>query len=197
MPTGYTAFIEDGKVNNGKDFIKLCSRAFGAYIIERDKGLDEAITKEFQLDPYYKNSLIEAEKELAKLKSMTIENAETVCNNEYNERIKNAEEGLKKQNEINQRYFKVLREVKKWLPPTKEHIELKKFAINQIEMCINNSDYWERVLKTPKQDATQWLKEQIELAEGSVIRAEESLIDEETRIADRNRWIKELHESLV
>lgn len=37
MPTGYTAFIEDGTVTTGKEFLLLCSRAFGIALDIRDK----------------------------------------------------------------------------------------------------------------------------------------------------------------
>lgn len=29
MPTGYTCFIEDGRITTGKEFLKKCIRAFG------------------------------------------------------------------------------------------------------------------------------------------------------------------------
>ena len=39
MPTGYTAYIEDGDITTGKDFLMLCSRAFGVAIDVRDEPL--------------------------------------------------------------------------------------------------------------------------------------------------------------
>lgn len=32
MPTGYTAYIKDGEITSGKEFLKLCTRAFGEYV---------------------------------------------------------------------------------------------------------------------------------------------------------------------
>lgn len=32
MPTGYTAFIEDGDITTGREFLLLCSRNFGVAI---------------------------------------------------------------------------------------------------------------------------------------------------------------------
>ena len=39
MPTGYTAYIEDGSITTGKEFLKLCSRAFGVAIDIKDEPL--------------------------------------------------------------------------------------------------------------------------------------------------------------
>ena len=39
MPTGYTAFIEDGDITTGKEFLLLCLRNFGIAIDVRDEPL--------------------------------------------------------------------------------------------------------------------------------------------------------------
>ena len=36
MPTGYTAYIEDGDITTGKEFLKLCTRAFGVAIDQKE-----------------------------------------------------------------------------------------------------------------------------------------------------------------
>ena len=40
MPTGYTAFIENGKVKTAKQFLHLCLRAFGICVRMRDDSLE-------------------------------------------------------------------------------------------------------------------------------------------------------------
>ena len=37
MPTGYTAYIEDGNITTGKEFLKLCLREFGIAVDMRDE----------------------------------------------------------------------------------------------------------------------------------------------------------------
>ena len=39
MPTGYTCYIEDGDIKTGKDFLMLCTRAFGIALDVRDEPL--------------------------------------------------------------------------------------------------------------------------------------------------------------
>ena len=41
-----------------------------------------------------------------------------------------------KYSDLRNKYLKVRREVEAWTPPTPEHDGLKKFALEQIDMCI-------------------------------------------------------------
>ena len=37
MPTGYTSYIKDEKITSGKEFLKLCTRAFGIAVDLKDE----------------------------------------------------------------------------------------------------------------------------------------------------------------
>ena len=54
MPTGYTAYIKDGDITTGKDFLKLCLRNFGVAIDMRDEPLSKPVPTQFEPNPYYK-----------------------------------------------------------------------------------------------------------------------------------------------
>lgn len=54
MPTGYTAYIKDGDITTGKDFLRLCLRNFGVAINMRDEPLSKPVPTQFEPDPYYK-----------------------------------------------------------------------------------------------------------------------------------------------
>ncbi|MBO6267553.1 MAG: hypothetical protein J6N19_00245, partial [Clostridium sp.] len=71
MPTGYTCFIEDGKITTAKGFLLLCARAFGACIEMRDEPLSEPIPEKFNGDDTYRLWLEDAKTELSKLKAMS------------------------------------------------------------------------------------------------------------------------------
>lgn len=66
MPTGYTSYIKDGKITSGKEFLKLCTRAFGIAIDLKDEFLDVPTPNHFEPHPYYekayKDSLVSREK---------------------------------------------------------------------------------------------------------------------------------------
>ena len=55
MPTGYTAGIEDGTITTGKDFLKLCTRAFGIAMDLRDEPLSVPTPAKFEPDTYYRD----------------------------------------------------------------------------------------------------------------------------------------------
>ena len=75
MQTGYTSYINDGEIISGKEFLKLCTRAFGIAIDLKDESLDVPTPNHFEPDPCYekayKDSLVSREKAY----SMTLEEA--------------------------------------------------------------------------------------------------------------------------
>lgn len=75
MPTGYTAFIEDGTITTGKEFLKLCSRAFGIAMDVRDEPLSVPTPSHFEINQYYINQYQRAVEKLLVAKKQTIEEA--------------------------------------------------------------------------------------------------------------------------
>ena len=69
MPTGYTYYINDGEITSGKEFLKLCTRAFGIAIDIKDESLDVPTPNHFEPDHYYekayKDSLVSRKKHIA------------------------------------------------------------------------------------------------------------------------------------
>lgn len=111
MPTGYTAFIEDGDITTGREFLLLCSRNFGVAIDVRDEPLSVPTPTKFEPDPYYKKSYEDAIKEFEEAKTLTFDTAKLRMRSEYEKKIKRAREIATKMTEMNQRYQKVRREV--------------------------------------------------------------------------------------
>lgn len=141
MPTGYTAFIEDGDITTGREFLLLCSRNFGVAIDVRDEPLSVPTPTKFEPDPYYKKSYEDAIKEFEEAKTLTFDTAKLRMRSEYEKKIKRAREIATKMTEMNQRYQKVLREVESWIPPTDDHIGIKRLAKssktkNGIPLCL-------------------------------------------------------------
>lgn len=157
MPTGYTAFIEDGDITTGREFLLLCSRNFGVAIDVRDEPLSVPTPTKFEPDPYYKKSYEDAIKEFEEAKTLTFDTAKLRMRSEYEKKIKRAREIATKMTEMNQRYQKVRREVESWIPPTDDHIGIKRFALEQIDMCVkqNNDmfEYYQKILNVPFDDS--------------------------------------------
>ena len=98
MPTGYTSYINDGKITNGADFLKLCTRAFGVAVDLKDE-----TPKHFEPDPYYKESYEKAVNKRDKYRKMTLNEARQDFINQAIENINSAREHLKNIIEENDR----------------------------------------------------------------------------------------------
>lgn len=141
MPTGYTSYINDGEITSGKEFLKLCTRAFGIAVDLKDESLDVPTPNHFEPNPYYekayKDSLVSKEKAY----SMTLEEAKEDMISKFKNNKASAKRCLKDYKDEDKKYLKVREEVEKWIPPTPEHENLKKFCLDQIDMSLNTSLY--------------------------------------------------------
>ena len=193
MPTGYTALIENGKITNAKDFIMVCARAFGALIDMRDEPLSAPIPDEFQGSTFYAKLLEGNRAELEAYRSMSLAEAAEKAEREYKEAYGEYEKSLKRAETLLAKYNELQAEVEKWELPTDEHKKLKEFAIEQIEISKPEMKYY-----TPphKVTAEEWLKIRIDVCERSVERYEEEAKKEAERNESRNKWLKDLRESL-
>jgi polyhydroxyalkanoate synthesis regulator phasin len=195
MPSGYTSPIYEGKNISAKEYILRCARAFGATIMMRDESLDAEIPV-FEPDTYHLEQVEELKKELQKYKEMTLEEAQKIIDEEYEVTIKRNKKAIKEKNELKQRYMKILNEVKAWNPPTEEHMNLKKFAIEQLEQSIE----WDcdtTYLTTPEKETPEkWLKGKIAKIEWDIEYHTRKWNEEVERTRERNEWIKQLKDSL-
>lgn len=194
MPTGYTAFIEDGTITTGKDFLMLCARNFGATIEMRDEPLSAPIPKEFKPDNVYEKWLEEDLKELAELRGATEKEIQKAIDEHHEKAVKENRERQERQRELKHKYMDILEAVKAWKPPTEEHIGLKKFAVEQIEMCIPDTS--EKIYSEEKPSVTEWLEINLANCLQSIARHKKMAKEEAERCDKRNKWLKELRESL-
>jgi hypothetical protein len=153
MPTGYTSFIEDGKVKTAKQFLHLCLRAFGVCINMRDDSLKltddytEDISKGYQEDiNYHKKQLTSAEKKLSEIQSMT---EEELCKKYIKDTSDNVQHYLKeedKRSQNNKKYLEIRNDIENW-DCNPEFQGIKDFAINQIDISMDKSDYYQKAIE--------------------------------------------------
>lgn len=202
MPTGYTSYIKDGEITSGKDFLKLCTRAFGVAVDLKDESLDVPTPNHFEPHPYYekayKDSLVSREKAY----SMTFEEAKEDMISKFKNNKASAEKILEEYKDEDEKYLKVREEVEKWIPPTPEHENLKKFCLEQIDMSLNTDLYeWYKEEINKELDISDdairkyidVLKDQEDKA---VNRAYEKYQAELKRVEEKNLWMKQFLDSL-
>ena len=198
MPTGYTAGIESGKITTGKEFLLLCARAFGACMEMRDEPLTVPIPKEFEVSPYYQYMVAETCEKIAKLKMMPQEEILSEIEKEEREEAERYLRIHKVNQEHEDRYSKVVYEVKKWNPPSPEHAELKEFALNQIKVSRNtcDTDKWIEGRIRPKKTPEEWLATKVADLEEDLVFYDAKWKEEVERVKRNNQWLAKLRESL-
>ena len=203
MPTGYTAYIEDGDITTGKDFLLLCSRAFGVAIDIRDEPLSVPTPTSFEPKRYYKRRYDDAVKELEKAKSLSLEEAREIMNANHSERVERARRTIKRMAEVNERYANIRRQVEAWIPPTADHRGIKEFALEQIDMCVNGANLfgmYNKMINEPFCDCDsavrEYLSKYIKAAEDEVKRAKKTYEEEIERAKAKSLFMKTFVESL-
>lgn len=194
MPTGYTAKIEDGTIVEVKDYILQCARAFGALIHMREESMDKEI--EYCVpNEYYKEKLEESKRRLDDFMSLTDKEIQVKIEHNYKTDIESNKEIYKGGEESNKKYNEMLEKVKSWIPPTNEHLELKEFAINQIE--ISKSDWHIKYKdKMPERlSVNEYKKLEIDGLNRDIEYNKKRYQEEIKRCEERNKWIRELIES--
>jgi hypothetical protein len=192
MPTGYTQIIEDGGCKF-EDYAIKCAEAFLAE--SRDKDGDESIPRVKNFNPYNKLELEKWEKKMIELKLLTQFEIADRIEKERLETIKRHKDTAEAYRKETENYEAMLKEIGKWKPPTKDHKPLKQFMIQQIELCITRKPY-ER--KAPDLvDAKEWLKTEEEFIQKNIDSHEKAHKNELKRIANRNKWVGELFDSLI
>ena len=193
MPTGYTHDIINGQTF--EKFVMNCSRAFGALISLRDSPNDTPIPTEIVPSDYHLKEFESANLELIKYQAMTINEADKLCLEAFQNDLKKCEVNNINDLELKAKYEAMLDKVHLWTPPTKEHKGLKDFMIKQIQDSINwdcDRDY----KPSTKQSGAKWLAEQIRESERSIKYHESEYKKEVERCKERTEWIQSLVNSL-
>ena len=100
------------------------------------------------------------------------------------------------------KYLKVREEVEKWIPPTPEHENLKKFCLEQIDMSLNTALYeWcEKDINKELDTSDDTIKKCIDIlrdnADKQVKRRYEKWQEELKRVEEKNLWMKQFLNSL-
>lgn len=197
MPTGYTSRIEDGATF--EEFILNCAKAFGACISMRDEPMSKPIPEKFKETSFYKERYEEAVSKLKDLEKMSFHEAEKLAEAEYLSEVKRQKEFIDKIDKIENLYEEMLIKVNEWTPPSTEHLGLKKFMIEQIDISMDKGSmrgYYDRN-KPIKLNGTQWLFNQIQKVKENIKYHMEEWVKETERNNSKNEWIQQLRDSII
>lgn len=120
----------------------------------------------------------------------------------YNDNKGRAEKILEEYKDEDKRYLKVREEVGKWIPPTPEHENLKKFCLEQIDMSLNTGLYeWyekdiNKELDTSDDTVRKYIDNLKDYADEKLKRAYKNWQEELRRVEEKNLWMKQFLDSL-
>lgn len=196
MPTGYTHAIEKGI--DFKTFALSCARGMGALIMMRDESADAPIPERFEPSDYHTKKLEEARSTLAKLESMTKEEAEQAAELDFSTKVQDRDNAIWKAHELRRKYEAMLAKVKAWVPPSPDHEGLRRFMAEQIIQSIDfdcSTSYWDKPVQ--RLSPMEWLASSQVAAMKDIAYHEREHASEVERTVARNAWVKALRESLV
>ena len=203
MPTGYTSYIEDGEITTGKDFLKLCTRAFGVAVDLKDEPLSVPTPEFIEPDRYYEDKYNEALEKLKSFINMSKEDIKKEMKEKHDKNIEYYKRCLDKANSRNKKYEKVRKEVEDWNPPTPEHVSLKKFALEQIDMCMESQttiDSYTHRIKKEFDDSDEAVEKYIKTTTDNHRRNIdwflEKWIEALKSVKEKNEWMRQFLNSL-
>lgn len=196
MPTGYTQCIEKGVTF--KDFALNCARAFGACVTLRDNST-APIPKEFKPSDYHKKEAAKNKKRYEQVKKLSTAMCSAEAEREYTVELANRARDLQRNTKLRKAYEDMRTQVNEWKCPD-THVELKNFMINQIDISVDSDDYYKKELEKIKRKGAlsgeAWRTEKLSEIQRDIRYDMDEYQKEVERVADRNKWLKELRESL-
>lgn len=195
MPTGYTASVMDGSITEFDKFALQCARAMGACVTMRDEPWDAPIPEKFEPSDYAAKRLQETKTKLAELLAMSSDEIQAACDQDYAKRVADQQKYRDQEKIENDRLTAMEVAVRKWKPPSSDHVGLKDFMLQQIKISRNDAGW----SSSPIEHLTPgvWYKTQVERAFKDVSHYAEEHEKEVKRAADRTLWIKQLRNSLA
>ena len=149
MPTGYTQQIIDGTVKTPKEFLHLCLRNFGVCISMRDMPFDaQQVDYTEYIKKYYQDSIGYHTKVLENAKAeyeRVINLSDDDFYEMYVERFSHNREYYQKRTDEakkqNAQYQSIYDAIKNW-DCSEEFSNIKKFALDQIDISKEDEDYY-------------------------------------------------------
>jgi len=181
MPTGYTAAVVDGTVTDLKTFALQCARGMGALITADTE--------------YHDRELSTARARLSELEGMDLA-ARTAATEAYNAEVEaRNEKSVAENTEQRNRYNSMIAQVVKWKGAPEG---IKEFMLDQLHRgrdfdCHDNPTEF-----NPKPLAvSDWYREELRKATWAIGYHEGERAKEIARTAERNAWLRQLHDSLA
>jgi hypothetical protein len=201
MPTGYTSTIKDGI--SFENFAIKCARNFGACIALRDESSDVLPTIDnikFENNDYHQKQLEEAKSELLYCETCSDQDWKISFHKHLKTLFSHHKREISKSKKLLTQYNEMLAKVEDWIPPTHDHVELKKFMKNQLIVSIDHdcdiSYHEDALISAAKLTLREYKENKMKTAKYNVsYRSREIKLDKQ-RNSKHVEWLKKLLDSL-
>jgi len=195
MPTGYTANIAKGITF--EQYALETARAFGACITLRDEPNAE-IPEVFKPDNYHTKQISIARKELETFQKKTPQQLRAAFKKDTDETKNYHRKSIRRAVALRKKYEVMLKLVNKYVPPSPDHEEHKRFMQQQIEESIKfdcATDYHEKQLEA-RPNFSNWKKDKLKSLRWNVKYHTDAMRKEIDRCASRTQWVQQLREAI-
>ena len=180
MPTGFTEKIKDGI--SFRDFI------LGF--------VHEPPPDGFLVSSYHVDALKKTMSAKERVEVMTKAELEDKAIQAWRENLDRYKERLAESALLAENYGKMFQSVLAWKPPTEDHQELKKNALEQIKMSMKSDCNVSYVHAPTLQSGTEWQEARLEVLLDDQRYHGKEYKAELKRVAENNKWIDDLRASL-
>lgn len=136
-------------------------------------------------------------------KSISFNEAKLRLISKHHKKVEDCKKCAEKYSDLRNKYLKVRHEAEAWIPPTPEHDGLKKFALEQIDMCIPSAESINEFTNKSKEPldlsdeaVTEFIKNNIAQCKDSVEYYKKSMNAEYERTQEKQDWMDKFLESL-
>ncbi len=195
MPTGYTACVGEGATF--EEFVWGCARNFGALIMMRDDAHDAEVPDEFQPSDYHSTNIERLNRELADIQGLTTEQCLERCKALRDEAVLHNEKHASDHHELRAKYDAMIVKVLAWTPPSEDHVDMKRFMLQQLRESIKfdcSGDPYQEPL--PPLDGEEWRTQKLAYIQKTIAYQSDALAKDTARTNERNRWVKQLRDSV-
>lgn len=188
MPTGYTAGVSDGTITTLEQFALTCARAFGSLILMRDDPLDADIP-EFEPNTHSQEQADADTEEMKRVVAMNASECHDAAVKEYEDGAKAVVECFARKEGIRKRYEAMLELARAYTPPTKDHVGLAEFMVQQLAESIDFDCSAGGVSQPERKEADVWRDQRLARLAESIERHQKSQKEEVERTDQRNEWV--------